>query len=361
MNDRELDRLIARANPYGDQTVADLPTGGAEADLLEEIVSTATPKLIPVDDPGRPPRRRIRRRLVLVAVAAATALIVLGGVFLPSGGGGPSAPPPAYAAELVAVAEANQRLIIDAPGWKIDYVGEFGATQGEMRFRNGSSTVSMMWGPAGQYRSYLQDRARESRPTEVDVLGRTGSMVHYSGSDFATMLPPAGPTFLEIRADLGSEKAYRDMLGKLRAVDVNTWLAALPASVITPDKKAAVITEMLADIPVPKGFDTKKLNTGTTTERYHVGARVAGTVACAWIDRWAAARKAGNDEGVREAVDALKSSRSWKVLREMQAQGAFPEVLWETVDVVVTGKVKLGKSSNPKEPTVESLKGGICY
>jgi hypothetical protein len=32
MTDHELDRLIARANPYGDETVANLPAAGAGAE-----------------------------------------------------------------------------------------------------------------------------------------------------------------------------------------------------------------------------------------------------------------------------------------------------------------------------------------
>ncbi|MCW2897815.1 MAG: hypothetical protein JWO67_80 [Streptosporangiaceae bacterium] len=42
MNDHELDQLIARANPYGDDTVRRLPAGAAESDLLEEIMTSRT-------------------------------------------------------------------------------------------------------------------------------------------------------------------------------------------------------------------------------------------------------------------------------------------------------------------------------
>ena len=157
MNDEELDRLIARVNPYGDQTVADLPTGGAEADLLEEIMTTATPTHKPA---------RVRRRLVLTAVAAGVALIAGAGALLP-GSKNPAAAAPAYAAERVAVAEANQRVLIDAPGWKIDYVSEFGAAQGAIQFKNGDKQVGMDWGPAEQYDSYYRDRSRDSKPEKV--------------------------------------------------------------------------------------------------------------------------------------------------------------------------------------------------
>ncbi len=357
MNDRELDRLIARANPYGDQTVADLPTGGAEADLLEEIVSTKT--LAPVDDPGSPVRRS-RRRFVLVAVAAVTALIALAGVFLPQGGGNPVAPPQAYAAEVIAVAEANPRLLIDDPGWKISYVEEFSAPQGMLQFTKGAQTVDLMWMRAGDYRSYYADRKRESAPTPVTVLGQQASMFHYSGADYTTMLPPRGSVFIEVRANLGSLQEYRRMLGQLKPVDVNTWLDALPASAVRPEQKKAVVDGMLADIPLPPRFDRSKLYTATTTERYLVGAHVTGTVTCAWIDRWADAKKSGDDKVVRESVDALQSSKSWRILKEMQARGAFSEVLWEYADAVRDGKVLLEPNNNPKALTVDGIRGGFC-
>lgn len=363
MNDHELDRLIARVNPYGDRTVANLPTGGAEADLLEELMDS--PTLTPIGEPGRPPRR-VRRRLVLVAVAAVTALIALGGVVVPRLGG-PAAPAPAYAAELIAVAETTERVLIDAPGWKIDRVIDFNATSGKMNFTKGQQRVTMAWAPAKAYQAQLRDRGHDSRSERVEALGRAGTMFHYSASEQTTILQPKGRTFLEIRAELGSERAYRDMLAKVRAVDVDTWLAALPDSVVTPDQKPAVIAQMLADIPRPEGFDTKPLLTRTTTDRYQVGARVTGTVACGWIDQWAAAKKRGDEEGARAAIAALRSAKSWKVLKEMEDQGHFAQGVWPVGDWIAAGKVSPNADMNPK-PEVKGkvmvikmgIKSGLC-
>jgi hypothetical protein len=68
MNDSEFDRLIARANPYGDRTVRHLPTDGAELDLLEDIISTEAPESTPtvatVGGAGPRRRRTGRRRAV---------------------------------------------------------------------------------------------------------------------------------------------------------------------------------------------------------------------------------------------------------------------------------------------------------
>jgi len=59
---------------------------------------------------------------------------------------------------------------------------------------------------------------------------------------------------------------------------------------------------------------------------------VAGGVACAWIDRWATARDTGDTATADEAVAAVRSSREWPILQEMNAEGDYPEFLWETGD-----------------------------
>lgn len=328
MNDRDLDRLVARANPFGDDAVKELPTGGAESDLLEEIVRTV-------------PIRRMNMRLI-VAAAAAVMLVALGGIFLP-GGGGPASPPPAYAAEVVAVAEANQRLLVDSPDWRVTNVPEFTVTTGEMIFSNGRAELSVHWRKASEHRSFADDRAASASSTKkVELLGQTGTRYRYGDSArYTTILAPKGPNFLEIDGNLGSEKAYQDLVAKLHPVDVNTWLAAMPESVVKPADAQKAITEMLSDIPVPAGFDPRSVNDQATRDRYQLGAMVTGAVTCAWFDQWTKAKKQGDAKRVQEAVTALGTSRSWKVLHEMNSEGDWPEVLWE-----LTGKV-----GNGQDPT----------
>lgn len=329
MKDRELDRMVARVNPYPEPTVAELPTDGAEEDLLEEIMTVTT----------SPPRRN-RRRLVLLVAAAVAALALAGGLLLP--GAGPAGP--AYAAEVIAVAEANQRLLLDSPDWQVADVNAFTTAAGEMRFTNGTSELMVHWRPAPHYRTYLTDRsAAGNTSVPIELLGQRGTMFRYRRTtDFTTLLPPKGPNFLEIRADVGSEQAYRALIAKLHAVDVNTWLDALPDSVVRPSERSAVVDEMLADVPVPPGFDRDELDEDTATNRYQVGARVSGAITCAWIDRWIEAKRTGDTAGLRAAVEALKSARSWKILQEIKDQGGFSEILWGIADSVVRGQPKPG-------------------
>lgn len=323
MNDRELDQLIARANPFGDDSVRQLPTGDG-SELLEEILTTTE----------HAPALKHRRRLPLIAAAAAVVAIAIGvtGALFPRGN--PAAPPPAFAAEAIAVAQANQRLLIDDPNWTVSSVGEFTPQSGDLRFRNGALQFDIDWMPAKEYKGYVDDHINATYTRQpIDVLGQHGGMFQSVGStDFTTLLPPKGQNFLWIRADLGSEQAYRDILAKIKQVDINTWLSALPPDTVKPGQTKQTVSEMLADMQLPPGFDKTPLYQDNIIDRYQLGVRVAGAVSCAWLDRWYAARKVGDSAQLKQAVTAMNGSRHWKILLEMNAAGDYPEEVWGWAD-----------------------------
>lgn len=268
------------------------------------------------------------------------------------------APQPAYAAELVAVAEANERILIDDPAWKISQVDEFTKDSGDMTFSNGDKKFQVTWYPASDYQSYFKDRTDGSvGHAEVQVLGQRGTLFRYANEnfDFAFMLPSKGPSFVETRADLGSEEAYREVLGKLKKVDVNTWLGAMPESVVKPEKVRAAVDGILAEVTVPKGFNKAPLYKETVIARYHLGVRVAGAASCAWLDQWTAATESGDKAKAAEAVKAMQGSKSWKILKEMQAEGDYPDSIWTYADEIA-GKVKPeSKSGKPADGYQEGL------
>ena len=82
---------------------------------------------------------------------------------------------------------------------------------------------------------------------------------------------------------------------------------------------------MLRGVPLPPGFDAPA-GEATTRDRYQLGAKVAGAVACAWIER-----------GGEEARRALASAKTWPILHEMNAEGDYPEVLWQYADAFQKG------------------------
>ena len=74
----------------------------------------------------------------------------------------------------------------------------------------------------------------------------------------------------------------------------------------------------------------------------------------AWIERWIDARQSGDDAAAAEAADAMQGSRRWAILREMNAAGDYPEVLWEFADAMngdgtVMGGRPLDVEGNYKE------------
>jgi hypothetical protein len=46
--------------------------------------------------------------------------------------------------------------------------------------------------------------------------------------------------------------------------------------------------------------------------------------------------RGGDDRGLRQAVGALGTSHDWRVLRDVQAAGEYPRVLWECADAAAT-------------------------
>jgi hypothetical protein len=43
---------------------------------------------------------------------------------------------------------------------------------------------------------------------------------------------------------------------------------------------------------------------------------------------------AGDTERIKQAVDAMKTSHSWKILREMGPEGGYPEFVSEYADAI---------------------------
>jgi hypothetical protein len=157
----------------------------------------------------------------------------------------------------------------------------------------------------------------------------TGAVYRYrgGGNDFIGYVGGAS-----VRGPAPSAEAFAEALERVHRVGAEEWLEALPASAVAPRAQAATVQEMLRGVPVPPGFEPPGAG-ATTRDRYQLGARVAGAVACAWIER-----------GGEEAREALASARSWPILLEMNAEGDYPEVLWDYAEAFrAGGDVAAGK------------------
>jgi hypothetical protein len=328
-NEDPIERMRA-ANPVSATELRSTITGEEISRVMQRAIAAgeAHSQAVPADRRnapggwaglGRSPSRRRTAKLGigagLAGVIAIAALILFTGGSV--GGGGQ----PAFAAAAIKVAEANPRLLVTAPGWSVTRADEFEADEGEMTFSDGSHRFDVRWYPARSYDRYLRDRAFVSTPTRSTLLGRTATTVDYSREEYATMLAPQGPVFVETRGRLGSRAAYEEVLHSLRPVDVDTWLAAMPASVVGPEDRVAAVEEALTGVPLPPGFDRTALeHEDAVRDPYQFAAKVTGAVACGWVESWLAAKRAGDVETVHAAVEAMATWSSWPVLqgREME-------------------------------------------
>jgi hypothetical protein len=289
------------------------------------------------------PHARLLAGITFVAVLAAVAILALSGREPGSSG-------TAWAAPLVRLAESSPLLLLDEPGWTVTRADETDEVEGEMTFSRDAgspdalavtatrSSATLHWrrGPIEMWR---RDRAHDAPlVTHRTVLGERAQVTRYADSTDFTAIWPDGERVLEFRSVAPDLAAFERRLAALQRVDVDAWLTAMPASVIKSADRSAVVDEMLTGIPLPPGFDRTKLtSTPTVSDRYQLGAKVTGAVACAWIARWAAAREQGDSATVREAVAAMQTSHDWKILGEMRSAGAWSQVLWSRADAMRDG------------------------
>jgi hypothetical protein len=321
---KQIDPLaaMAAANPASAaQLRAQIGEAGLEQALARTLALGRAPSQpIPAGDRAAADWRRPRRRRAALALGLAAAAVLAAVLVATSWLGGPGGGRPEFAAAAVRVAEANPRLLVTAPGWKITRADEFEPDSGELTFSDGSHQLELHWYPAQLYGSYLRDRANVSTPEHGTLLGQEATTVEYSRQEYATMLSPQGSVFIEVRGKLGGRQAYDEILRSLQPVDVQTWLAAMPPSTVRPDARAGEVDKMLRGIPLPVGFDATALRSeGSISDRSSLAVKVGNAVACAWAQSWIAARAAGDQAAAREAVDALASSREWPIVRATKA------------------------------------------
>jgi hypothetical protein len=331
----EIEADLSAANPAPRTAVAELPLADAERELLDAIVAEPTHTRVT-------PRPR-RRYLALVAAAAVAAGVVLFAIDT----GDPGKPEPAFAAELVRFAERSPLLLLDQPGWPVEYADEQTAIEGEMMFRHTSGRVAdLHWHPLS-LRHWKRDRAASAELiTRAPVLDTTAIVYQYDipnrrpgdNLDITSLWLDRGRV-LEFRAQVGDMAEFKRLLASLTRVDPTTWLSALPASVVKAADQGAAVREMLEGVPLPPGFDRSTIRSkGLSKDRYQLGVTVSGTVACTWFQRWELGRRSGDEQKVREAIAALNTAKNWTVVREMSKAGGYPDVLLDYVGALPSGR-----------------------
>lgn len=377
MKAHEIDRRLRDADRYSAREMEWLELEPAEAALAEAILAepvtpaalAATPEIAFPSDPsaGR------HRRGLLGAVGFAAAALVAALLVLLGGGGAADSPSRAYGAALVRFAESTPLLLLEGPGWRVQNVfqakGREGL-EGSMEFVTGKPVpyetirlsgdadhqrASGMFPPAVRQRKVELFWSRRSleeeisflrgmlhphgrRVVELPVLDTTATVdtraefyVNQGGPGNRQMIAlwaEDGYT-LRLNAAVPDLGAFEERLDWLAKVDSQTWLDAMPAKVVKAADHDATVREMLRGIPTPATFKPSRVpDEGLTTNRYQVGAAVTGTVACLWFRQWGQARRTGDGAAALEAEKAMATSRRWAILREMDEDGDYPEVVW---------------------------------
>jgi hypothetical protein len=240
----------------------------------------------------------------------------------------------------------NPLLLITQEGWRVTRADQYGAEEGEMTFTDGNHRLDLFWRPKHLHDQYVQDRATSAASSwELTIAGHEAVLIQYEGTTDFTAQWLDGDFSLELRGVFPDVDEYRAVATTLQFVDERTWLAAMPESVVVPDDRDATVESMLADIPVHASVRVEELKSeGLVNDRYQLGARVTGAVACAWIEQWVDAKAKGDDASAQEASDAMATSRTWSMLIEMKDQGGWSQVVWQYADAMVgNGQIPAGR------------------
>jgi hypothetical protein len=361
MTDDPLERLLTAANPLTAERARGLMLTEAQDELLASLMAERAPEGA-LQRVSREGRRRLLPRAGLAMAAAAVALVALFSL-----GDSPTnhASGTAWAAEQVRFAEASPLVLLGASGWRVEYADEQSAQDGELHFLLGpapapqNTTVSaaastnpvpadtsfaqLTW-RSGEVGSWIKDRAASATAaTTAPVLGTTAHVYQYEGGtpghrDITALFRYDGRV-LEFRAGAAGLDAFSELLATLTRVDTDTWLSAMPDSVIKTSDHDRAVEQMLKGVTVPPGFDASDIKgADLTKDRYQLGAAVTGTVACEWFKRWSDARTANDGVKERAAIAAMATAKDWPVLKEMRKDGQYPEVLLDFVAAMPSGR-----------------------
>lgn len=338
-----VDAQVRRAARMSDERIAELVGSAAEAGLMEQIMATppsAVPELAgepphqPVTPSWRRPSRPARRRLVSLAVAAsmgAAALFTVQAVQDDDAGA-------AWAAHAVEVAEGAPRLLVDDEDWRVDYADEFEPDRGSMDFTDGTHELWVTWSSAWDLETILDNRREVAVAEEtVTVAGREGTLFTYRDDEYAVIWQHGVNVVEALMLGGVEESTYRDLIAAIHTVDVDTWLSALPEDVVRPADSQAVLAELLADIPLPDGYEITPAAGAVT--RHQLVHTVEREAVCAWVTEWVRASDAGDRAAVEAAAMALGGARDWAVQDEVEHRD---EEFWANIDSIVEDGVLPG-------------------
>ena len=323
------DALLKRArrlDPVPEDAFENLARSTEAQEVLRGILgsSPSAPVRPPAPRRHAPVFRTMARRTIALAALVA---VVIGVVLVqtpddPRDGTGRE-----WAPRLVRVAEASPRFLITQEGWTIASVFEFRSDYGEMMFQNGPNAMEagappgvywmdLHWIPTAEHQARVEDRKRGASDTwEVSIAGHEAILMRSAVSPpglprTLTAIWRDGAHSMELRSDVIPTVAeFKKVASTIEEVDVDTWLSAMPASVVKPGERKDEVDRILAELPVPANLDVETLEqSGMVLNDYALEDEVTNAVVCSWIQQWVDGTEAGDERAVKQAVHAL----SWK-------------------------------------------------
>ncbi|MBB5788984.1 hypothetical protein [Jiangella mangrovi] len=325
--------LVRRAAQRSDDQIAALTGSAAETDLMTRILAEPAP--LPAGGRVRRPRRRARRIGTLAGLAAAASVAVTAFVAVQSDDGDRVA----WAAEAIALADDTPRLLIEADGWQVEDTQQVTEERGSMTFTNGDRELYLDWTTTVDLAEVVANREENGWVGEpAIVMGREAVSFEWPDGQRNTYWQQ-GDAVVELmtwRSPMDDDE-YAALLDALSQVDAETWLSALPGTVVRPDDAAAVIGEMLAGVALPDGVAVAPPAGAMTRDQ--LAGIVEADARCAWIEEWIRATGAGDAAAVTTAATALSGARDWPVQDEARPLEAS---IWAAVDQLVEDGVLVG-------------------
>jgi hypothetical protein len=300
--------------------------------------------------------KRSRKNRAIVVASVAFVLAVAAGALYVTAGTGPSprvvvpaddgtqpvsTSPDGNASSLGGVAEGIPRLLLTAPGWHVSEVVEpLRSNYGEMKFSNDAIELELSWYAVGSYDAEVADLARDATARLSTTVDGTQAEV-FTKVGYASAIWRSDDRNIIVRSYGLDADALTRIISTFQRVDATQWVAALPADIIRPTGRSAETRSIVADIPLPPGFDTKEIiDSGELSDRRSLGIRITTAVTCGWLDLWFDATDTGDRTAASRAASALAASHDWAILNEINAAGGsdFPVVLWEYADAVNGGR-----------------------
>jgi hypothetical protein len=311
-----------------DDAVSRLPLEGARAELLEALLAESAPA-----------RRTPPRWVVPLAAAAVVAGIAASSLAWAQLRDEPSSPPVAGDSGGL-----GRHVVLDAPGWRVDHLGADG-----MSFVKGRASLEITSYDAASYDSYVEDREHipevPAPGAPITVLGRPAQMWAYSADDHTAIREVEDGRWLELRGSGLDQASYLALLGQLRFASQAAFEASLPDGTVTSGERQAAADRILADIEAVSGAgfprdEAPSFAEGAAEDRYQFGVEVAGGYACAWLAEYETAQSHQQRGPARAALRVLGTAHDWPILTEMDAEGDYPDLLWQIADEAQAGDLQ---------------------